>query len=230
MRTFAILAVAFLLAACESGGAAEHVASVTQADEPTPQASVPPDDDAPVTVEAPRLRGASRAEARATLDDLGLSLAVTDVQPSRAQRGTVVEQDPVRGEPVEPGGTVEVVLAAPLPRIPGVIGKQAGPARHILRKAGFRTTVVARNTTAYPDGRVFAQSPGKGVQAIPKRVVRLVVWSNVCTPGYSRCLPRASDYDCIGGTGDGPRYTGFVYVTGFDPYGLDYDNDGRGCE
>lgn len=51
-----------------------------------------------------------------------------------------------------------------------------------------------------------------------------------CTPGYFPCLPPASDYDCIGGSGDGPEYTGLVTVTGSDPYGLDANNDGVGCE
>jgi hypothetical protein len=51
-----------------------------------------------------------------------------------------------------------------------------------------------------------------------------------CTPGYSPCLPPASDYDCQGGSGDGPEYTGQVSVTGSDPYGLDTDSDGTGCE
>ena len=51
-----------------------------------------------------------------------------------------------------------------------------------------------------------------------------------CKAGYSPCLHPASDYDCRGGSGDGPRYTGTVRVTGSDPYGLDSDNDGWGCE
>lgn len=51
-----------------------------------------------------------------------------------------------------------------------------------------------------------------------------------CTPGYSPCLPPASDYDCAGGGGDGPEYTGRVRVTGSDPYDLDSDGDGLGCE
>jgi hypothetical protein len=34
--------------------------------------------------------------------------------------------------------------------------------------------------------------------------------SQQCTPGYSPCLPPASDYDCAGGSGDGPNYTGPV--------------------
>ena len=51
-----------------------------------------------------------------------------------------------------------------------------------------------------------------------------------CTPGYDPCLPPAYDYDCQGGSGNGPAYTGRVNVTGPDIYGLDRDGDGVGCE
>jgi hypothetical protein len=52
-----------------------------------------------------------------------------------------------------------------------------------------------------------------------------------CHPSYDPCLdPNASDYDCEGGSGDGPMYTGFVTVKGSDDYGLDSDGDGTGCE
>jgi hypothetical protein len=50
-----------------------------------------------------------------------------------------------------------------------------------------------------------------------------------CNPNYSGCLdPNASDYDCEGGSGDGPDYTGTVEVLGYDEYGLDADGDGIG--
>jgi hypothetical protein len=42
-----------------------------------------------------------------------------------------------------------------------------------------------------------------------------------------------ADYDCYGGSGDGPYHTklGVVYtVTASDPYGVDAGNDGKGCE
>ena len=55
-----------------------------------------------------------------------------------------------------------------------------------------------------------------------------------CEPSYpTLCLdPSTSDYDCAGGSGNGPRY---VYETNFpvrppDPFGLDHDDDGIGCE
>jgi hypothetical protein len=56
-----------------------------------------------------------------------------------------------------------------------------------------------------------------------------------CTPGYSPCLTYhgGDDYDCAGGSGNGPYYTasGVTYtVSGADPYDLDSDGDGFGCE
>lgn len=52
-----------------------------------------------------------------------------------------------------------------------------------------------------------------------------------CHPSYSGCLKAdASDYDCRGGSGNGPYYTGKVRVLGPDVFGLDRDGDGWGCE
>jgi hypothetical protein len=52
-----------------------------------------------------------------------------------------------------------------------------------------------------------------------------------CTPGYDPCIPLGPDVDCAGGRGNGPRYVGGpVRVFGSDPYGLDRDGDGYGCE
>jgi hypothetical protein len=87
------------------------------------------------------------------------------------------------------------------------------------RVAGFSLAVALFVTSAVP---VFAaDSIGAGGK------------KKNCTAGYSPCITRGSDVDCFGGSGNGPRYTkpGVVYrVTGSDPYGLDSDNDGRGCE
>lgn len=52
-----------------------------------------------------------------------------------------------------------------------------------------------------------------------------------CHPSYSGCLKmNAGDYDCTSGSGNGPNYTGPVEVHGSDPYDLDRDNDGVGCD
>ena len=39
-----------------------------------------------------------------------------------------------------------------------------------------------------------------------------------------------SDYDCSGGSGDGPYYTGLVRVLGNDHYDLDRDGDDIACD
>jgi hypothetical protein len=54
-----------------------------------------------------------------------------------------------------------------------------------------------------------------------------------CHPNYSgACLkPDSPDYDCAGGSGNGPDYVdGPVYVQGDDTYDLDRDGNGVGCE
>lgn len=53
-----------------------------------------------------------------------------------------------------------------------------------------------------------------------------------CDPNYEgACLkPDSLDYDCAGGSGDGPDYTGPVQSVGEDPYDLDRDGDGSACE
>ena len=53
-----------------------------------------------------------------------------------------------------------------------------------------------------------------------------------CHSSYEgACLdPNASDYDCEGGSGDGPEYTGTVRVVGPDDYDLERDDDGIACD
>jgi resuscitation-promoting factor RpfB len=52
-----------------------------------------------------------------------------------------------------------------------------------------------------------------------------------CDPNYTPCVPIDSDVDCAGGKGNGPSYVaGPVRVIKDDPYGLDRDHDGVGCE
>jgi hypothetical protein len=56
--------------------------------------------------------------------------------------------------------------------------------------------------------------------------------ATACDPNYKgACLkPDSPDYDCAGGSGNGPDYTGPVEVVGDDHYGLDADGDGYACE
>jgi hypothetical protein len=71
-----------------------------------------------------------------------------------------------------------------------------------------------------------------GVAAVPAAAASAVT-KRKCDPNYrGACLrPNVSDYDCAGGSGNGPYYVrGPVRVVGRDHYRLDADHDGIGCE
>jgi hypothetical protein len=127
--------------------------------------------------------------------------------------------------------------------VPQVVGKRLENAKEAVRRADLQVTVVWKRSSK-PPRTVLSQSVSTGTEVRPGRTIRLVVSKGPkpppspprdCTSGYSPCLVNHSgaDYDCYGGSGDGPYYTepGVVYtVSGSDPYGLDADNDGSGCE
>ena len=92
------------------------------------------------------------------------------------------------------------------------------------------STAVPPTATAVPPTAVPPTSPPvpPPPTAAPQPVAPPA--SQDCTPGYDPCIPLGPDVDCAGGSGNGPRYVGRVTVTGSDPYDLDRDNDGVGCE
>lgn len=78
----------------------------------------------------------------------------------------------------------------------------------------------------------LSKSAKKSGAEAPDSSVGTSVAGGDCDSDYSdACLdPNAVDYDCAGGRGDGPDYTGQVVIVGDDPYGLDRDGDGIGCD
>lgn len=100
-------------------------------------------------------------------------------------------------------------------------------------EAQFAGTLLAIRDSWLQCGLDVPQSARRAVGYADDVVAVGAIDAGDCTSGYSPCLSPASDYDCAGGSGDGPAYTkpGITYtVTGSDPYGLDSDNDGAGCE
>jgi PASTA domain len=140
----------------------------------------------------------------------------------------------------EPTETVE---AQERVAVPLVVGKRVENAKDAMRKADLKASVV-RKYSPKPSGTVLLQSVSVGTEVRPSRTIRLVVSKGPkpqpspppnCTAGYSPCLVYhgGADYDCSAGEGNGPYLTepGVVYtVSGSDPYDLDADGDGSGCE
>lgn len=68
-------------------------------------------------------------------------------------------------------------------------------------------------------------------KAVAPDTVKAKPVTSGCHPSYSGCLKmNAGDYDCAKGSGNGPNYTGPVEVYGSDPFDLDRNNNGWGCE
>lgn len=117
--------------------------------------------------------------------------------------------------------------------VPDVVGVDLPRARQTLRDVGLRVEAT-RKLSPEPVGTVLRQRPLGGNEVQPRRTITLVIAKPQpdCHDSYEgACLdPSASDYDCLGGSGDGPKYTGTVTVVGPDVFGLDGDGDGTGCE
>jgi hypothetical protein len=112
--------------------------------------------------------------------------------------------------------------------------RKLGHAEARLASAESRTDSITHRLAALSareerQARVEARRAEEQAQEEAEEAEELA--AEECNPNYSGCLdPSASDYDCEGGSGDGPLYTGTVEVLGYDEYGLDEDGDGIGCD
>jgi resuscitation-promoting factor RpfB len=235
---WAIVVVVLILIAAGIG-ASETTQTEAVAGSPSPamSATQPPVPSPVETALVPEVDGKSVDDATAELEAAGLDVSIQTKLTDQAQKGTVVFTAPMPGSSVEVGDTVTLTVAEPLPKIPHVVGKTVANAKRALKNAGFEVGRVTQQTSGKRKGTVISQSPDAGTSARPGRAVSLVVAKPApqqptgdCQ-GYSPCIPPGPDVDCLGGTGDGPRFvSGPVRVTGSDPYGLDGDGNGIGCE
>jgi beta-lactam-binding protein with PASTA domain len=125
-------------------------------------------------------------------------------------------------------------------------------AKAALADRGLRGTITYKATSRYRAGTVISQSRQTGAGVLPDTRITLVVAKappppppttappppptappRNCDPSYPDvCLdPDAEDYDCAGGSGNGPKYVeGPLRVRPPDPFDLDREGDGVGCE
>jgi resuscitation-promoting factor RpfB len=237
----AVFLVAAVVQALSNEGAtpsravAEESPSTTSTPEPTiaPKPVIP-------TTKVPRVIGLSLKQARQQAIARSLDISIVR-KYSNEPAGTVLRQAVRAGKRVDEGTSIQLVIAKPFPHVPGLVGQKVNGAKDDLRGAGF-TVVVQLQESSTSTGTVLYTIPPAGTQVRPGATITLVVAkappppppapTSNCHPSYTgACLdPNASDYDCAGGSGDGPKYTGFVRVVGYDEFGLDSDNDGLGCE
>ena len=137
----------------------------------------------PESAAVPDLDGMTQEEAANALAPLGLHVGVvTHRQDSDAPRGTVIEQHPEKGEVVENGGAVNLILSdQPLMRdVPNVLGKTLEETRQRLEEYGLQLgDVHYEYATGYDVGEVFRQSPEGGTQLRQGDSVNVWVVENI---------------------------------------------------
>jgi hypothetical protein len=240
-----VVAILLVLGVAGSAMGAEEpaadVAAVSTSPALAPSTPAPaPASPTPTTVKVPDVVGLSAAKATEKLEAASLTVNISR-KYSHEKAGIVLRISPETGARVDEGTSLTIVVARAFPRVPSVIGLNVTKATAKLKSAGYKVSVT-KQISSQGTGTVLSMKPGAGSPLLPGQSVTLVVAKPApapapapaptnCTQGYSPCLPPASDYDCAGGSGDGPEYVyGTVQVTGSDPYGLDSDNDGLGCE
>jgi PASTA domain-containing protein len=161
-----------------------------------------------------------------------------NLEYSTEKPGTILSQRPAPGSMMRYEALFTVVVAKAIPKVPGLVGLSQRAAVREAKSAGYSVVTVEQISTEKA-GTVISISPGAGSRLVPGQTLTLTIAKKappapeVEAPSdcdYDPCLPPASDYDCLGGSGDGPEYTGMVRVIGVDIYDLDADNDGVGCE
>jgi hypothetical protein len=153
-----------------------------------------------------------------------------------------------------PEPTPEPEPAPATVEVPELSGITRAGAKQTLADYGLQATIRYRSTDQYPAGTVISQSPKAAALVLPDTTVSFVVAkappppppppspeppsppttpAPSCDPSYPDvCLdPAVEDYDCAGGSGNGPGYVeGPIRVLPPDRFDLDREGDGVGCE
>ena len=130
-------------------------------------------------VELPTVIGDTAAEARTTLEGLGLTVTERAETNDTAQPGVVFHQEPPGGTRVARGSAVTIVVsqAAAGTDVPDVVNESATTARRLLERAGFVVEEALEASTNIPAGTVMSQDPQAGEQAPAGSTVRIAVSS-----------------------------------------------------
>ena len=124
----------------------------------------------------PNLVGKPIAEAKATLEGLGVELVEVQKDSSKTP-GTVLSQKPAAGVKVSPGTPVELTIAAlPLIEVPTVTGKYLNKAKSALKDAGLEAGDVKRvEHEEHGENYVLRQDPPAGTKVPFGTTVTLTV-------------------------------------------------------
>ena len=110
--------------------------------------------------------GMSRADAEATLQNIGLVTSVQEQYNTEVPEGTVISIEPGEGTSVATGETVVLYVSKGEENddviLQDLIGKSSDEAKSILETQGLNYSVQTGNDANYENGAVIAMDPGAG--------------------------------------------------------------------
>ncbi|ADP84677.1 hypothetical protein FraEuI1c_6707 [Pseudofrankia inefficax] len=148
--------------------------------------------------------------------------------------------DPATSEPSLGDTPLGLDVAADPPPVaptsaipPTTKAAQAAPAQTAPTRAAAAAVAAPHTSQAPPPPPAQAAPPPQNQAPAPAPPATTAPPPANCDPAYpDNCLHDGiGDYDCAGGSGNGPNYvSGPIRVLPPDPFGLDGDGDGIGCQ
>ncbi|MBD0292654.1 MAG: Stk1 family PASTA domain-containing Ser/Thr kinase [Jiangellaceae bacterium] len=131
----------------------------------------------PEQVRVPSVLGRSLDDARQAIEGAGLELGDVTRQSSDQPPDTVLATDPEGGTEVDPGTSVDVVIAQEPTQtpVPNVVGQRRQSAESALTNAGFDVSVTEQATCDVSADEVMAQSVPPGTEVAPGTEVQITV-------------------------------------------------------
>ncbi len=128
-------------------------------------------------VTVPNLVGREASEVDPILEDRGLEVQFTTQESDDVPRDEVISQDPVAGEQVREGSTVDVVISGGRGEVPvpAVEGESREDAQRTLEDAGFKVKVEEAFSDSVDEGDVISTSPKGGEPLTKGRTVTMRV-------------------------------------------------------
>jgi len=142
-------------------------------------------------VRVPGVVGMAQPKAEEAITAVGLEVGrITESPSTTATAGAVMSQDPAKGDEVEKGSRVDLVVAtaSDLVVVPDVTGMSKDDALQELARAQLKVSTTEAPSDSVPAGDVMSQSPKAGQQVPPDTEVGIVVSNgpkNVSVPDVS---------------------------------------------
>jgi PASTA domain-containing protein len=173
-------------------------------------------------------------------------------QAATPTAATAATSAPTTSAPPAPTTTAPPSTTVQAATVPMLVGMRTAQAKTVPSRRSLHWTIRYKSTSRFASGTVISQSSKAGAEVRPGASIVLVIAKapppppttaapppttaapRNCDPAYPDvCLHQGiGDYDCAGGSGNGPNYVeGPLRVLPPDPFDLDgNDNDGIGCE